>query len=457
MNQSKAVIKYLERYAETEIACAKNWPREAGPYAHVLTVPAYGEGQSLYDMFASVPSSDRGGVLVILVVNQRESAPVWAERANRAVLEQLRSGAESIQPLAANVQLLRGGRGDLLLVDRTHPGYTLPPKQGVGLARKIGADIALRLQLDDRIDSPWIHCTDADARLPGDYFARALKSLDIGSVGDQRRSNAAALVYDFTHDISREADAGRAILRYEIYLRYYVLGLRSAGSPYDFHTIGSTIAIDGLAYARVRGFPRRQAGEDFHVLAKLAKVGRIDRLTGDPIVLSARRSDRVPFGTGAAINKERERQEHGKPFPAYDPRVFRWLGVWLRAMHDLADPGHAGGNLRDHVRRRAREEPDLDEAVLWSILGRIDAIDPAINSVQRHGDLTRSLNESFDALKTLRFIHALRDQRFPEIPIEQAILEAPFLELAHRENDIPSKLESIRRTLARREGFSTGC
>ena len=42
----------------------------------------------------------------------------------------------------------------------------------------------------------------------------------------------------------------------------------------------------------------------------------------------------------------------------------------------------------------------------------------------------------------------------PVVSAKKAILEAPFLELAHREADIPCELESICRTLARREGSS---
>ena len=65
-------------------------------------------------------------------------------------------------------------RGDLLIIDRTQTGLVLPDDQGVGLARKIGADVALAVWAGGGIESPWIHCSDADVVFPADYFRRSL-------------------------------------------------------------------------------------------------------------------------------------------------------------------------------------------------------------------------------------------------------------------------------------------
>ncbi len=62
---------------------------------------------------------------------------------------------------------------------------------------------------------------------------------------------------------------------YELSLRYYVAGMKFARSPYAFHTIGSSMAVSPVHYARVRGFPKREAGEDFYLLNKLAKLGSV--------------------------------------------------------------------------------------------------------------------------------------------------------------------------------------
>ena len=123
---------------------------------------------------------------------------------------------------------------------------------------------------------------------------------------------------------------------YEYSLRYYVAGLSFAHSPYAFHTIGSTIAVNAAHYAKVRGFPRRQAGEDFYLLNKLAKVGAIMQLGAEtdcePIDIAARLSDRVPFGTGAAVGKIMELEDPAREFLLYHPSVFGLLRSWLGSL-----------------------------------------------------------------------------------------------------------------------------
>ena len=57
---------------------------------------------------------------------------------------------------------------DVLVIDRVSTSRRLPPNQGVGLARKIGADISLELYQHGSIAEPWLYSTDADAKLPGD-------------------------------------------------------------------------------------------------------------------------------------------------------------------------------------------------------------------------------------------------------------------------------------------------
>ena len=211
---------------------------------------------------------------------------------------------------------------DLLLIDRAEPGRTLPPKQGVGLARKIGADVALAWIADGSVETPLIWSTDADVVVPPDYFTRPLHaSLD-----------ASAFVFPFTHRLEGDASQRAAMRSYDQYLRYYLDGLRRAGSPYAFHTIGSTLCVGATAYAQVRGFPKRQAGEDFYLLNKLAKVGSIVTLTGQPIELSGRTSDRVPFGTGAAVRQIQAQRAQGSAYTVENPLVFDALGAWLELL-----------------------------------------------------------------------------------------------------------------------------
>jgi hypothetical protein len=397
---------------------------------------------------ASVPAGPLGQTLIILVINAPKAAPAWALEANRSALEAVRRSFGRPVRCGEHIELLEHPHGDLLLVDRTRPGSAFSADQGVGLARKIGADIAVRLWADDALESGWIHCSDADVVLPADYFARTLGAL---GAKDSETSSAtfgdepAALVYDFEHLPEPDERARAAILRYEIFLRYYVLGLRSAGSPYAYHTIGSTIAFAPTAYVQVRGFSRRKAGEDFHLLAKLAKLGPIRALRGDPIKLSGRVSPRVPFGTGAGVARELQRIEEGRSFPVYDPRVFAWLGAWLRTLDSVGAPGSGERTLiRDRLLTEAAADPEVDAELLYELLVDVGAVRAAEASQERG---LRHLHERFGALRTLKFIHELRDRHLPSITLEVAIADAPFIQLRDGWT-----LESARRTLANLEG-----
>ncbi|MCP4036578.1 MAG: hypothetical protein GY733_06550 [bacterium] len=442
----KAERKYLERHAEPEAGCAAALAQTHPPYPAVLVIPSYGEHDLLLQTLASVPLCAAEKSLVVLVVNQRDDSPDWARHANRTSLDQLRSDIANEappRPLGANVQHLAAARFDMVLIDRTQPGQMLPPRQGVGLARKIGSDFALGLWAAGGSKSPWIHCSDADAVLPADYFERPARGL-VASRNTPRTPAAAALVYDFRHACDSSAADDCVVTQYEIFLRYYVLGLRSAGSPWAFHTIGSTLAIDARAYAQVRGFPKREAAEDFHLLAKLAKVGRIEALHGEPIVLSGRESERVPFGTGRAVALGRARAKRREPFPTHDPRSFAWLGVWLAALRSLArEPRTPIPHLLDLLTKRT----EVDPVQLERLLGDLGAIEAAQKTLQRKGDTLRSLNEHFDALETLKLIHALRDRVYPDIPLDLALQQAPFID-----HDAAASLEQQRADLARLEG-----
>jgi hypothetical protein len=439
----KALRKYLDRYAEPESAACRTHLAGARRYGHVLCIPARGEGAGLLEALASVPEGPRGKVLIIVVVNEADASPDWVREANRASLAALGGAPPAAAAAGRPMQRHPHPRGDLLVIDRTRSGLVLPEDQGVGLARKIGADVALAHWTAGGIESPWIHCSDADVIFPEDYFSRPLAAADDAPLD----SAPAAFVYDFLHLTEPDPEVTRAALRYEIFLRYHVLGLRSAGSRYAFHTIGSTLAVSPLAYARARGFPRRRAAEDFHLLAKLAKLGPVRPLRGEPILLSGRVSTRVPFGTGAGIAKELERVAAGAFYPAYDPRVYVWLAVWLRTLSSLDDAGpQSEKSLRDCLCEQAAAVAEVDGALLHDTLDQLGAI-RAAEAGRRRGP--RHLHERFDALRTLRFIHTLRDRHFPSLPLEAALRQAPFLALGAPAGELD--LAATREALARVE------
>ncbi|GIR63469.1 MAG: hypothetical protein CM15mP68_1350 [Pseudomonadota bacterium] len=62
------------------------------------------------------------------------------------------------------------------------------------------------------------------------------------------------------------------------------------GSAYAYPTLGSTISVHAQSYARVRGYPKRNAGEDFYLLNKLNKLHPVQVLQQPVIEVQARLS-----------------------------------------------------------------------------------------------------------------------------------------------------------------------
>jgi hypothetical protein len=434
---SKAERQYLERHAEPESLLADR----LGSYGHAVVLPAYGEGEELIEALRSIPPGPLGDVLVVLIVNGRASSAPWVHDHNRELLGRLRDafGSEDERPWEdPPARLLRFPVGHILWVDRASPERFLPDDQGVGLARKIGADLALRLHAAGRLVSSFIHSTDADVELPADYFAR---------LSHESSGRPAALLYPFVHRPEDDADLARAIALYEISLRYYVLGLAYAGSPYAYHTIGSTLAIDATSYAMVRGFPKRTAGEDFYLLSKLAKIGPIVPAAGDPIVLRGRPSDRVPFGTGPAVRRIAE----GGPneFTLYDPVLFDYLRVWLESLAAMV-PGDS--NRAQAFAELECERRGLDAERLLSAAGRLTLLEAARHAASEAKDLgalKRRVAISFDAFRTLKLLHALQEAGLPKVPWAEALCRAPFVKAAlSTVGPVTADAESLRRLAA---------
>jgi hypothetical protein len=329
----------------------------------------------------------------------------------------------------------------VLLVDRFSNGLKLPPKGGVGQARKTGADLAACLIHQRRVHSPWIHCTDADVRLPQRYFTC------IDGLGGSPELETAALVYPFRHHItaidkgadipdSHQQRIMQVTRLYEYSLRYYVAGLDFANSPYAFHTIGSTMAVNAAHYAKVRGFPRRQAGEDFYLLNKLAKVGSIRQLSSEtdcePIEIAARVSDRVPFGTGAATGRIMALEDPAREFLLYHPAIFGLLRCWLDslALFWQSQSGEIGEILSQRsgssqVHGLLNHSPEDLQALIDGLgdSGAAEALQHAFRQSTDAVQFKRQMHTWFDAFRTLKLVHHLRDHFLPSISFEALVTE----------------------------------
>lgn len=430
-----SIARYLDHDAEPEAALAE---RFRGDFGHAIEIPAYGERESLLQTLASVPTGPLGDVLIVVVLNARRNSPKEVHDANAAAREAIAArGSLEVVSEVPEVRLFPDPRGRLLLIDRASPASYLPPDQGVGLARKIGCDLMLRLQLKERLTSPWIHATDADVTLPADYFDQ---------VADLDPRTTAAALYAFEHRFAEEKALATAARLYEISLRYKTLGLAWAGSPYAYQALGSCLAVSARAYAEVGGFPKTNALEDVTILNSLARVGAIERLAGAPIGLDGRISTRVPISTGKALSDLVRRPAAEASFLLPHPLAFAHLAAWIRVLDALARRG-ADALVAELPRGNPFFRADVLEEALAE-MGAFDAVREAIREKEDARTTLHRLHAWFDAFRTKELLDALGTGGLVPIPFRQALAEAPFTGLVDSTED---DLETLRATLAGQE------
>jgi hypothetical protein len=422
--------QYFARYAEPEARLAAQM---SDAYSACLVVPVCGEAPSLLDGFLPALERAPGRVLLVLVVNATESANAETHASNRRLLAALAVRFPE-QRLVAEVGvrtqavLGRAASCDLLWLDRAKPGVYLPEREGVGSARKIGGDFAAALWAQGQIACPLIASSDADVSLPSDYFATLASA-------PPEAGRSAAWLWPFQHEAGGDARIDDATVLYEISLRYYVLGLAMARSSYAYQSIGSTLCVDARAYLSVRGFPKRAAGEDFYMLDKLAKVGPLRRITASPVRIRARASDRVPFGTGRRTQEIAEESAAGSEFLLYSPQAFRALSAVLAGLDEFAASAEPGA-LPRVLEERAPELAAAARRVL-DRLGAFAALDSAATQAPLGPVLRRRVHTWFDALRTLRFIHGMRELGLSSLPWRDALGSADFVPSSFRAGDSP--------------------
>ena len=244
---------------------------------------------------------------------------------------------------------------------------------------------------------------DADTRVGKNYLS------EIRSFFEEEDRWAA--IVEYAHPL--DGHEKEAIVSYEVFLRYHELGLAYAGSPYAFPSIGSTIACTTQAYASVLGMNRREAGEDFYFLQKLAKTGPVQRITETTVVPSARSSHRVPFGTGKSVMRFLDGSTENSV--VYSPECYRILKQWLQFACENLDrkPEEMLENACGEV------HPEL------SIFLRTCHFEEAWKNLQANARTTNTLRAHFhrwfDGFRTLKLIHHLRDNGFPSLGPGEAV------------------------------------
>lgn len=341
-------------------------------------VPLLAEGTRVEQMWQSLQEAAAHTAkrqLYILFVNQREAESPENIELNYKTLDFFSVPHDlkfSLNPL---------GRDFLFVINGTLTPFFLKKNEGVGRARKVPADLALGLFHKGILKSEFHRQTDADVSVPLEYFSTELKASEV------------AATYPYTHtqgELNEEEYA--ALLHYEKWLASYCEGLEYAGSPYCYWALGSTLFFRLNAYEKIRGFPNVRAGEDFHFLSKLRKQGLITRLKNPVLEIRGRHSDRVPFGTGKALENMKENK---KTYALYPKKIFEDLKSVLNALNALAEHKELE-RFFSALDSKSQDFFKPFTEVFTKILSQ------GSSSEQKR----KLLNENFDALATLRWINS---------------------------------------------------
>jgi len=377
----RALSRYLERHADLKKRPLEflNSPPAATEMA--VVIPVLAEHPGIFDTLNDLCKNDTSCLdktMVIVVVNNRP--PGFAAAGD---LENNLFCIKALREYAPNSKIRLG------LMDAASPGYEMGPKDGVGHARKMGMDWAAEMLGEaGRFDAP-IVCLDADTRVAENYLSAIRAFFQSG-----KRWGAAI---DYGHPFAPGAVETPAILAYELYLRYCELGMRHARSPYAYHAIGSAMACSANAYVAAGGMKRRAAAEDFYFLQDLAKTGNVEHLWETRVRPSARTSHRAPIGTGKHVADFVRHAEAAHL--VYHPESYRVLRRLFDAL--TADPMLNADSLMKSCPELDAYFHEIRFAETWGAIGNTTP-DPEKRLSQFH--------IYFDALKTLRAIHHLRDK-----------------------------------------------
>lgn len=255
----------------------------------------------------------------------------------------------------------------------------LPRKHaGVGLARRIGMNLAVQHFLSNNNPNGVIISLDADCTVSDNYFT---------SISERYKNNnkIVGTIHNVRHRAQGDSvELEHAVRQYEAYLKYYSEGLYRVGFPYYYPTVGSAFSVSADAYVRVGGMGRQQGGEDFYFLQKIFQLGEVSFIEDNLVHPMARFSDRVPFGTGPALQKILD--EPDSQLKVYSVQSFRELERFF--------------DIKDSFFKK-----DNDYIIM-----SVAELHPAVNSFIKEFDLIEKINDCNKNCATLksfrkRFFH----------------------------------------------------
>jgi len=384
----------------------------------IISIPCYNE-PNLLKSLDSIWNCQRVNSLVevILVVNSPENS-------NKDVISQ---NTKTIVEFESWNKVHSDNKLKFYLIHK--PG--LPQKfAGVGLARKIGMDEAVIRFNNINNENGIIVSFDADCKCENNYLTEIEKHFY-----KYPKTNACSINYE--HPVEGDEfplEIYKSIIQYELYLRYYNLGLKYSGYPYPYSTIGSSFAVKASAYIKQGGMNKRKAGEDFYFLQKIFQLGNFYEINTTKVLPSPRASVRVPFGTGATINKMSI--ENITNYLTYTLQAFKDLKI----LFNCIDKFFKANELEYHT--IISTLPNSINLYLKNICFYKD-IKEINNNCTNISSFKKKFFSKFNGLVILKFMNFSHKELYKKVPI--AIASNDLLkELNFPENNIINESELLK-------------
>ncbi len=392
------VSKYLNKFSSDKWKISR---LHSNKYKTIIVIPVISEYENLELLLESLSQNDDkyfSETLILFVINNLGST------SKEIKLDNLKS-MELLKELSGSC--LNTSKLNIDFIDASTKNNELDEKNGgVGLARKIGMDIALTLFDYDSKNQNLLVCLDGDCSVEQNYITT------IRNYFDENRISAGYV--NFKHMDVLDKENERAIINYEIFLRYYVLGLMYAKSPYAYHSIGSTMVCDSDSYIKVQGMNKRKAAEDFYFMEKLSKITKIVKIEGTAVLPSSRGSWRVPFGTGQRVNRFLDKLQN--EYILYSPKSFELLKMWVELFH--SDKILAADDYLSQAKK-------ISTALFQFLIDNNfkNYWEQILQNSSSNTQINKQKSLWFDGFRTLKLIHYLRDTESPTMNMFDALDE----------------------------------
>lgn len=383
----------------------------------VIVIPCFNEPK-LIESLASLWNCDRpiGDVEIITVINCGEHHSPEIKEHNLLTLEKAESWAKDKNTSRFRFEFILNNN--------------LPKKHaGVGLARKIGMDEAVR-RFEFLHKTGIISCYDADTLCASNYLIELENHFN-----KHKKTPACSIRYEHPLKGDLTPINYQGIIRYELHLRYFVNMLKWAGCTHAHQTIGSSMAVTSSAYQKQGGMPKKKAGEDFYFLHKIIPLGNFTNLNSTYTIPSPRTSSRVPFGTGKAINDYSE--QDNLHFLTYSPQSFEDLKEWLDQV-----PSYYNSSI-ENIITQTSTLPNSIKAFLAS-----QNFNTHIAEIKKQSTSEKIFENRFfrwfNGFLAMKYAHFSRDNYYPNTNIKDACSNLFMkLHLDHCDNE-KAQLISLR-------------